>query len=66
MAKKNKGGRPTENGVKMKCYSTSLTPMERRRLGALARSAGLTFSAWSRRVLIANLSANPPIWIKPE
>ncbi len=55
MKTKNKAGRRAENGVKMKCYSTSLTPMERRRCGALAKAEGLTYSAWSRKTLIAKI-----------
>ena len=57
MTTKNKGGRPAENGVTMKCYSTSLTPMERRRCGALAKAEGLTYSAWARKTLIAKIPA---------
>ena len=54
--KKRRTGRPVEHGVRMNCHSTSLTPMERRRCGALAKAEGLSYSAWSRKILIAKIA----------
>jgi len=47
-----KVGRKPTNGVRMKQASLSLTPGEKRRLGAYSKRLGLNFSTWARNVLI--------------